>query len=83
MIEESVSSTVMFTFPASAKYGWPRREKPRERKSAQNADLLIQNHQAGRCSTKKRVLTTSLGIERKERDENEHEGTLIPYFIRV
>jgi hypothetical protein len=34
MIEESVSSTVMFTFPASAKYGWPRREKPRKRKSA-------------------------------------------------
>jgi len=41
MIEESVSSTVMFTFPASAKYGWPRREKPRERKSTQNEDLLI------------------------------------------
>jgi hypothetical protein len=40
MIEGSVSSTVMFTFPASAKYGWPRREKPRERKTAQNADLV-------------------------------------------
>jgi len=42
MIEESVSSTVMFTFPASAKYGWPRREKHRERKSAQDADLQVQ-----------------------------------------
>jgi hypothetical protein len=42
MIEESVSSTVMFTFPAPAKYGWQRREKPRKKKSAQDADLLIQ-----------------------------------------
>jgi hypothetical protein len=106
MIEESVSSTVMFTFPASAKFGWPRREKLRARKSVQNVDLLIQIIRLGIVQPrnvysqhlwgskkkghqeKKARIQVARGQshhtgERKERNENKHEDTLIPYFIRV